>query len=528
VELRVLDGPVVPDDHATIQEAVDAAADGEAVWIRPGRWDGPVETSGRELTLAGLGDAAGEVIVDAHSAGSVVTHEGGGSLLLAHLTLTAGRAITGGALHVDGLDGVELHDVILARNFADDGGGLWALDTPLVVSDTVVTDNHASMGGGGMWITGNGIDALASLRRTTFHANTAGATGGALHVAGLPTPTSDSDVVLEAVACVANEAAVGACWWHTGDESHLVARNLWLAGNVGASVGEASDGVDVILSPAIERNDAPVIFAQGAVPRVLQVFDGFLWANAVDEPADPFVDPEIPATNWAVDDPLSAFVDDGIPDDPFGLRLGSSAFDAGFVDDHDADGSRADAGACGGPAAPPSCLRWLHDGDADGLSDGWELAFGLDPAVPDASADADGDGVTHLSEHAAGTRPDRADSDLDGVDDATEIGGAGDPRDDHHHRPVAAIVNGDVIGSVGAPVALDASPSFDPDGDPVIVWTWTFLSTAPGSALTDADITGGAAASFVPDVPGTWQLALTVTAGGATSRELVFHVTALP
>ena len=48
--LRVLDGPIVPDDHPSVQEAIDAALDGEAVWIRPGRWDGPVVISGRTIT----------------------------------------------------------------------------------------------------------------------------------------------------------------------------------------------------------------------------------------------------------------------------------------------------------------------------------------------------------------------------------------------------------------------------------------------------------------------------------------------
>jgi hypothetical protein len=301
----------------------------------------------------------------------------------------------------------------------------------------------------------------------------------------------------------------------------------WIAGNVGDSIGWAAGGFDVVQSPVIERNLAPVIFAEGLPARLLQVFDAFLWANTIDEPADPAADPYIPAANWTVVDPRSSFVDDGIPDDPWGTRLGSPTIDAGFVDREDADGTRANAGACGGAAAPAPCVRFSYDTDGDGMSDGWEIEFGLDASTADAFADADADGLSNLDEHALGTRPDRADTDLDGISDGVESAGSGDPRDDGDHRPVAAVADADVIGSVGAPLALDAAPSFDPDGDPLLVWSWTFLSVAPGSALTDADISGSTSATFVPDVPGTWQIGLTVTAGGGTSRELVLHATAL-
>ena len=61
------------------------------------------------------------------------------------------------------------------------------------------------------------------------------------------------------------------------------------------------------------------------------------------------------------------------------------------------------------------------DTDNDGLPDGWEVAYGLNPNwAGDANADPDGDGLTNAQEYAAGTNPNSADTDGDGVNDAND------------------------------------------------------------------------------------------------------------
>jgi len=80
------------------------------------------------------------------------------------------------------------------------------------------------------------------------------------------------------------------------------------------------------------------------------------------------------------------------------------------------------------------------------------------------------------------------------------------------NRPPVANAGADQPGAVaGAPVSLDGSGSFDPDGDP-ITFLWSITSAPAGSVAA----LGGAAtasASFTPDVAGTYVLRLEVSDG---------------
>jgi thrombospondin type 3 repeat protein len=62
------------------------------------------------------------------------------------------------------------------------------------------------------------------------------------------------------------------------------------------------------------------------------------------------------------------------------------------------------------------------DSDGDGLLDGFEVRYGLNPlSAADGRADPDGDGLDNLAEQAARTDPRAADTDADGLTDGQEV-----------------------------------------------------------------------------------------------------------
>ncbi len=64
--------------------------------------------------------------------------------------------------------------------------------------------------------------------------------------------------------------------------------------------------------------------------------------------------------------------------------------------------------------------RSFTDLDRDGMEDGWERAYHLDPALDDRNGDPDGDGLTNIHEFVLWTDPRAVDSDGDGLSDAME------------------------------------------------------------------------------------------------------------
>lgn len=103
-----------------------------------------------------------------------------------------------------------------------------------------------------------------------------------------------------------------------------------------------------------------------------------------------------------------------------------------------------------------------NDADGDGLSDDWEtFHFGDEDAV--ASEDPDADGCTNACEFEAGTNPNVADTDGDGINDGDELDDGSDPLD--AKDPKAGDPDGDGL-TTGEEFAFGTDPNdADTDGD---------------------------------------------------------------
>ena len=153
------------------------------------------------------------------------------------------------------------------------------------------------------------------------------------------------------------------------------------------------------------------------------------------------------------------------------------------------------------------------DSDGDGLTDTFELQFGLNPldttGINGANGDPDNDGLTNIQEQAAGTNPVVADTDGDGLNDGFEAqfglspldatgnnGANGDPDGDGRTNlqeqaagtnPVVADTDGDGL-SDGQEQAAGTDPNNpDTDGDGLNDGQEQAAGTNPNNPDTDGD-----------------------------------------
>ena len=100
-----------------------------------------------------------------------------------------------------------------------------------------------------------------------------------------------------------------------------------------------------------------------------------------------------------------------------------------------------------------------NGGAGDGMDDGWEVAYGLNPAIDDSAGNPDNDGLTNLEEWNGGDNPtDPMDADSDN-DDLTD----GDEVNTHGTDPNDADSDDDGLND-GAEIAASTLP-LDPDTD---------------------------------------------------------------
>jgi len=249
----------VPGDHATIQEALDAACPYDTISVGPGTWF-EVLTAPRPVHLVGAG--VGTTIIDGNDAGSVLSFEGG---TVSDLTLRNGLSGEGACFTQNQGDPVTLERVEMDTCISTGNAGcLYILGTDYTLDDVDLRDCAANGTGGGLNISsGNGT--LTDVTCT----DCGGLSGGAVALINVIVDIDGLTLVRPTgFASVFLGASVGGTWQDlTLERSESITPGLLLTG-AGFTAPLLVDGLTMD-APSASDGGTIAVWASGATDLTL-------------------------------------------------------------------------------------------------------------------------------------------------------------------------------------------------------------------------------------------------------------------
>lgn len=348
----------VPTICPTIQAAVDVAPDGAEVCVEPGIYAEHVVLAGRDIVLLGL-EGAGATTIDGSGTGRplTITQGEGPKTRIEGFTLRGGAALEGAGLYMAGASPT-LVELVFADNVASGdsayGGGAFISESSSLLRDVAFRDNTAGYYGGGLYVSqspglriergdfrdnhalyGAGAAiyfSAAELENVVFAGNKGGMGGGLLVQGGVAS-------LLQA-AFVKNTSEYGGSLAATSG-STVTVRNAVFADNVATWSPDLGGAIQRCTTDEIE---------DGECDASVTVAFTDAWQNLPRNYGN-MPDPGGQDGNVSV---APGFVDQGgVSPALWDLHLGpgSPLIDAGDPQRLDADASRSDIGAYGGPSA---------------------------------------------------------------------------------------------------------------------------------------------------------------------------------
>ncbi len=395
------DGQSWATAYATIQAGIDAAAGGGEVWVAEGIYTQTVSLRANVNVYGGFaGNEAART--DRRPALHVTAIDGENTR----------RCVVGANCTIDGFT--------ITRGKAGGGGGLYNVGASPQVVNCTFSENEATTYGGGVFNNGG----APTFEACWFCDNVAPDGGGMCNIQGA------SPTLTNCVFCGNEATSWGAamCNAHAGTNPTIT--NCTFSGNAATSGGGTMSNnlssVPTVTNCVLWLNTPDEIYdfpGNAATVSYSCVLGGYQGTGNIGSVLD--------------DDPL--FVDDLNED--FQLTAGSPCIDTGTATGAPVtdilsvarpQGNGVDMGAYEFAGAVPAgadsdgdgltddeeTKRWGTDAndidtDADGMPDGYEALYALDPRdITDAEADADDDGFTNFEEYLKGANPNDPDSPL--------------------------------------------------------------------------------------------------------------------
>jgi hypothetical protein len=365
----------VPEDVATIQEAIGASVQGDELVLAPGTYSENIHFLGKSIILRSESPvnpvSVATTVIDGSGAGSVVVFWGteGDACVLSGLTITNGLARDGAGIIGQGTRARIEHCTITGNKSTYGGGGLYDCDG-LIYSNTVSNNMAERSDGGGLCY----CDGVIS--SNTFSENSAAAYGGAIAYC-------HGTILNNRIFGNRAEGSGGALYGGGG-----LFQNNTVAGN---SAGKSSSGIG---------------YYKGAVSNCI------VWGNVSPDPLQVTAWSDVKyccIENWqnggeGIIAYYPYFVNQANND--YHLLRISPCIDAGdpssdYAEEPEPNGSRVNMGAYGNTAEAASRSP---DIDQDSLPDEWEALFFGDLAQGKED-DSDGDGLSNIEEYHRGTPP---------------------------------------------------------------------------------------------------------------------------
>ncbi|MCH8315682.1 MAG: hypothetical protein IID41_06875 [Planctomycetes bacterium] len=168
----------VPGDFPTIQEAIDAAMDGDEVEVHPGTYNENINLLGKAITVRSS-DGAGVTTIDAGGSGTVVTCDSreGADTILDGFTITGGDASGGGGMRNSGSSPTVTNCTFSGNSAGDLGAGMYNFISNPTVTNCIFSGNSAGSGGGGIL---NLLSSNPTVTNCIFSGNSVGTVGGGM------------------------------------------------------------------------------------------------------------------------------------------------------------------------------------------------------------------------------------------------------------------------------------------------------------------------------------------------------------